>query len=368
MEKTLAESLLEISQEIYEDCGIMTYSVPYLPGRVYIEATGIAEIQNIMKFSTYGHLVSRAARILDDLDRNFLRGTSIPVVPCPGSWVRIIQAGIYKGDLALVLFTPNEGDVVLIVVVPRFNVSEFQNKKRKGSGLLARAAPAPALLDPTFLANFPLNENNIHSIGSRVFHRSGLEVLRAPSAHTLKIEPRPSEAEIFLFQSCVERLHVTYTTETLIRCAVNKALRDCSRRFWHTGDRVRVVEGVFKETTCFIHEIDEANQIITVEFSSPPPTRFEVSIDHLERIFLVGDQVRVALGKNKGRTGSILEITDGVGTIVESTANELIEVTPLSILLHLLIILPSYKCYYYILRAIPKDLLLQPLLIRLLHP
>ena len=41
----------------------MTYSVPYLPGRVYIEATGIAEIQNIMKFSTYGHLVSRAARI-----------------------------------------------------------------------------------------------------------------------------------------------------------------------------------------------------------------------------------------------------------------------------------------------------------------
>ena len=186
-----------------------------------------------------------------------------------------------------------------------------------------------------------------------MFHRSELDILNAPISHTLKIEPRPSETEIFLFQSCCERLDVTFTTENLIRSAVNKAIRSCSRRFWHTGDRVRVVEGVFRETTCFIHEIDEANQFITVEISLPPLTRVEVNINDLERIFLVGDQVRVALGKNKGRTGSILEITDDVCTIVESTANELIEVTPPSILLHLLIILPRYKCYYHILRAIP---------------
>ena len=109
MEKTLAESLLEKSQKIYEDCGIMTYSVPHLPRRVYIEAPGIFEINKIMKFSAYGYLVSRVARVSDDINRSFLHATSPPDVPCPGSWVRIIQAGIYKGDLALVLFTPNEG-------------------------------------------------------------------------------------------------------------------------------------------------------------------------------------------------------------------------------------------------------------------
>lgn len=137
MEKIIAERLLEISQDTHENCGIKTYHVPYLPRRIYIEAPGIAEIQEFIKFSAYGYLVSHAARVLDDFDRNFLHSTSVPDVPCPGSWVRIIQAGIYKGDLALVLFKPREGDIVSIAVIPRFDVS--QSKKRKGSGLLARA-------------------------------------------------------------------------------------------------------------------------------------------------------------------------------------------------------------------------------------
>src|ERR1700678_1673159 len=35
MEKTLAESLLEISQKTHEDCGIKIYHVPYNPRRIY---------------------------------------------------------------------------------------------------------------------------------------------------------------------------------------------------------------------------------------------------------------------------------------------------------------------------------------------
>ena len=338
MEAVLAESLFEISRKTHENLGIKTYHIPFLPRRIYIEAPGIFEIQQLMKFSAYGHFVSRATRILDDINRNFLHSTSFPDVPCPGSWVRIIPAGIYKGDLALVVFTPREGDVVSIAVVPRFNVS--QNKKRKASGLFARAAPPPALLDPEFLAKFPPNENNIHAIGTRMFHRTGLEVLKAPTAHVLKIEPRPTEAELFLFQSCFERLDLNYNAENLIWRAVNEAFRNESRWLWHTGDRVRILEGVFINTSCSIHEIDEANRTAVVEFGSPKPTLVEVSTEDLERKFLVGDQVRVALGKNKGRTGTIVEITDNVGTIVEGMANQLTEVTPPSILLHLLIIIP----------------------------
>ena len=57
----------------------------------------------------------------------------------------------------------------------------------------------------------------------------------------------------------------------------------------------------------------------------------EVSIEDLEQRFLVGDQVHVVLRKNKGRMGSIVEITGNIGTIIESTANQLTEVTPSSI-------------------------------------
>ena len=78
----------------------------------------------------------------------------------------------------------------------------------------------------------------------------------------------------------------------------------------------------------------------------------EVSMEDLERQFLVGDQVHVALGENKGRTGSIIEISNDVGTIIKGTAHQLIEVTPPSILLHLLIILSSSEYCCCILRAI----------------
>jgi hypothetical protein len=188
METILAESFLEISRKTHEDMEIKTYHIPFLPRRIYIEAPGIAVIQQIMKFSAYYHLVSRATRILDDIDRTFLHSTSAPDVPCTGSWVRIIQPGIYKGDLALVLSSPSEGpsDIVTIAVVPRFTVS----KKRRGK------RPAPALLHPQFVEAFPSHGNNMHLIQSRIFHANGLEYLQAPSTHALKVEPRPSEAEL----------------------------------------------------------------------------------------------------------------------------------------------------------------------------
>ena len=349
MEKLLAESLLDISRKTHESSGIKTYHVPHLPRRVYIESPGIVEIQEFMKFSADGRLVSRATRILDDFNRDFLHSTNIPDVPCPGSWVRIIQAGIYKGDLALVLM-PSEGDIRSIAVVPRFNSS--QNKKRKGSGSLTRAAPISALLDSNIVAKFPSNEHNTFLIGSRMFHRSGLEFLQAPGAHALEIERCPSETELSLFQSALERFTVADKTEELIRRAVNKAFRNLSRRLWRSGDRVRILNGTFIDEMCSICEIDEANQIVIVELCSRESTCFEVNIEDLERHFRVGDQVRVAFWRNKGSWGSIIEINDKIGTIVEGTAKQLNEVFSPSILIHLLIILPSSKCYYYILRAI----------------
>jgi hypothetical protein len=363
METILAESLLEI-RKTHEDLGMMTYHIPFLPRRIYIEAPGIVEIQQVMKFSAYGHLVSRATRILDDFNRDFFHSTSPPDVPCIGSWVRIIQPGIYKGDLALVLFTSSEGlsDIVTVAVVPRFTLSK--NKKRRGN------RPAPALLEPKFLAKFPSNDNNYHFFQSRMFHPNGLEYLQAPSTHALKIEPRPSEAELVLFQSSFGQLDVTYRDDLLIQHAVNRAFSNESRRLWRTGDRVRIREGFFVDKSCSICEKDELNRSVVVELDSdsPKPTRVEVSIEDLERQFFVGDQVRVAFGNNKGRTGSILKINDGVGIIVEGTANQLTEVTPpFPPFLFILITLTSLKSCCCILRAITWPLLSPPLLIRLLR-
>jgi transcription antitermination factor NusG len=362
METILAESLLELSQKTDGQSGIKTYRIPYLPRRIYIEAPGLAKIHELMQFSAYGSLVSRASRVLDDFDRGFLQGTRVPDVPDVGSWVRILQPGIYRGDLAVVFSKPSTGDIVTIAVVPR-----LRNKKRKGKGK-GNARPASALLDPNFLAKvYPSNEENIHLIGSREFSSNGLEFLRAASAHALEIEPRPREEELAPFRSSWLLLDKMYQLDAVLHFALKKAFSNESRRLWRTGDRVQILGGAFKGMSSWIREIDEENHSLTVEFDSPKPTSVEVSSEDVERQFLVGDEVRVALGEHKGRTGSITDIHDGVGTIVEGTANKVIEVSVTSTLLDLSLILPSSNRHCSILRAITYRLLSPSLLIRQLH-
>ena len=87
METILAESLSETLQKTLGYAGINIYHIPFLPHHLQIEAPEIAEIQEFMKFSPYGHLMSCATCILDDLDCNFLHSAHIPDVPCIGSWV-----------------------------------------------------------------------------------------------------------------------------------------------------------------------------------------------------------------------------------------------------------------------------------------
>jgi ribosomal protein L24 len=320
MEKMLAGSLSELSHKMYGESGVKTYHVSYLPRRIYLEAPGIAEIQALMRFSAYGPLVSRASRVWDDIDRGFLHGT-IPDVPSVGSWVRILQPGIYRGDLGVVFWKPSTGDIVTIAVVPR-----FRNKRRHGKG---NAKPASALLDPQFLAKvYPPNEENIHLIGSREFSSNGLEFLRAASAHALKIEPRPLEAELLPFQASLLILDKRYQLDAVLFYALNRAFRNASRRLWRLGDRVQILRGSFMGKSALIREIDEESQSAIVEVDS---TSVDVSLEDVERLFLVGDQVHVALGEHKGRSGAIINLNDGVGTIVEGMGTEVIEVsfTPL---------------------------------------
>ena len=117
----------------------------------------------------------------------------------------------------------------------------------------------------------------------------------------------------------------TYEAELLIQRAVNSAFRNESRRLWRTGDRVRILRGSFIGTLCSIHEVDELNHSIVVGL--PDLTYADMEMEDLERHFLVGDQVHVAFGISKGRTGSIIKIIDDIGTIVERTANQVFEVS-----------------------------------------
>jgi transcription antitermination factor NusG len=79
------------------------------------------------------------------------------------------------------------------------------------------------------------------------------------SAHGLKIEPCPSEADLLVFQSFLEILDKTFELDSVICHAVKKAFHNKSRRLWCTGDQVQILKGTFMDTLCSIHEIDKDN-------------------------------------------------------------------------------------------------------------
>jgi hypothetical protein len=147
MEKILAESFLEISQNSHEDCGIKTYHIPYLPRRIYIEAPGIVRDSRVHEvFGLWSPSVSCHTHIGRHQSQFFAQRSrrSLPWVMGPNhtGWAST------RATLPLFFLRPSEGDVVSIAVVPRFKIS--QNKKRKGKG---RAAPH--FLTKKFWLKFP---------------------------------------------------------------------------------------------------------------------------------------------------------------------------------------------------------------------
>ena len=71
MERLLATSLAEVAKNRDLD-PFQIHHVPYFAHRLYIEAPGIHEIQEVLKFSTCSHLAFRGVRVFDDTKRSWL--------------------------------------------------------------------------------------------------------------------------------------------------------------------------------------------------------------------------------------------------------------------------------------------------------
>ena len=78
-------------------------------------------------------------------------------------WVQITDCGLYQNDLALIVESPRQGDVITLTVVPCFNQNERKRRKKD-------TRPSPVLLNAESLAHLPFKDN---------FHKSG--VTKIPS-------------------------------------------------------------------------------------------------------------------------------------------------------------------------------------------
>ena len=102
---------------------------------------------------------------------------------------------IYQNDLALVVESSRQGDLVTLAVVPCFSQNK-RKRRRRGT------RPSSGLLDAESLAQLPFKDN-FYISGSRRFNSSGLEFLLVPAAHALKLENNPSEDQLRPFEQSI---------------------------------------------------------------------------------------------------------------------------------------------------------------------
>lgn len=290
--------------------GIRVHRLPQLPRRLYVEGPSLGEVQRLMTYSQLTYH-GRGIRVIDNVDRKWLQGDIIPLILPPATWVKITDRGLYKNDLALVVESPSQGDVVTLAVVPRFSQNSKKTKRRG-------TKPDPVRLDPESLAQLPFKEN-FHRSGLRRFHPNGLEFLLAPAAHTLYIENNPPEEELRPFEEAIS-LQFRHDIDRLILDAVKSAYHRKVREMWRVGDRMRICDGEFIGCRCHLVEVDSSSQSALVSVLAPDsskPIHVHIDLAHLVQYFEIGDVVRVVIGMEKGRKGSITSIEEEVATIVE---------------------------------------------------
>ena len=293
--------------------GIRVHHFPQFPHRLYIEGPSWQEVRRLMTYSqsTYH---GRGICLIDDVDREWLQGNNPPFSFPRATWVRITNSGLYQNDLALVVESPKQGDLVTLAVVPRFSDNE-RKRRRRGT------RPGPARLDEGSLARLQFKDNFYRS-GSRRFHSSGLEFLLAPAAHTLKLENNPTEDQLRPFEQSisVQCSQKSHDIDQLLRDAVKSAYHRKVQETWRVGDRIRVCDGEFIDWLGQLVEIDSSSQSALVSVWDPKsskPLDVQIFLSNLERYFEIGDVVRVAIGVEKGRKGSITSCRNEVVTIVE---------------------------------------------------
>ena len=128
--------------------GIHIHCLPHFPCQLCIEGPNLYKVQ---------HLHSHGICIIDNVNCKWLLGENISLFfPC-ATWVQITGCSLYQNDLALVVESPRQGDIITLAVVPCFNQNE-RKRRQKGT------RPSSVLLNAKSLAHLPFKDN---------FHRSG---------------------------------------------------------------------------------------------------------------------------------------------------------------------------------------------------
>ncbi|KAG2744347.1 hypothetical protein P692DRAFT_20745766, partial [Suillus brevipes Sb2] len=271
----------------------------WIAGQLYVLADSPKAISDSLPFSLY-LAVKQYVRISDEEREAVER--SHRKIPNP-AWVRIKHEK-YKGDIAQVFDSDLPNDFVAVLVPPR----DFPYSMPRGSRSLLDRSHLP---NGDAVSNISIGEEVIGCKykGERYYmglllknvHRDRLEPVVCPHADDIQLH----------LQSGWNRTFLKTTVHAF------------AMQFLRVGDRARIVKGDLRS---------EIGQVVSTDYPAGSVTlalkfsgfrkEVDIRLEDIERIFQVGDSVRVVAGPYLGVEGYIIQMVDDIICLCQDVSKE----------------------------------------------
>jgi transcription antitermination factor NusG len=276
----------------------------WIPGQLYVVADSPKTIANSLTSSLY--LAVKQYVLISDEEREIVE-RSCSKLPNP-AWVRI-KHGKYKGDIAQVFDSDLLNDLVAVLIPPR----DFPYPMPRGSRSLLDRSRLP---NGDAVSNINRGEEVVgcQYKGERYykglllhnFHRDRLERVVCPHANDIQLHLQSGWDQSFLKSTVVA----------------------FSMQFLHVGDWAKIVKGDLSSEIGKVASTDHPAGSATLDLSLDGHRKeIEVRLQDIERVFRVGDTVRVVAGPYLGVEGHIIEMVNDIFRLCQDVSKEEVNVS-----------------------------------------
>ncbi|KAG1717905.1 hypothetical protein EDB19DRAFT_1921686 [Suillus lakei] len=291
--------------EYLQSKGFSVTVSPWLPGQLYVVSDSPRTIASSLPPS---HKLSvKDYHRISDEERVAVERSTIKF-PNP-SWVRV-KSGMYKGAIGYV-FDPDQLDLFVDVLVA---VREFPYSMPSGSEALLDRSRLPKdktvtdiIRSGEIIGCSYKGQRYYRGLLLRKFHRYQLELVACPHADDV-------------------RLHLQSGFDTPF---VKKSIVAFSMQFLRVGDAARIIAGAVQSEIGTVMSIDHAfggSARIELTFDGHRK-ELEARLEDMERVFWVGDAVRVVAGSYLGLEGHVIQMDEELFRVCQRVSMEEVQVS-----------------------------------------
>ncbi|KAG2047192.1 hypothetical protein BDR06DRAFT_976911 [Suillus hirtellus] len=288
----------------------------WVVGQIYVVADSPKTIADSLHNSLYA-AIKKYSRITDE-ERGAVErsGTALP----NPAWVRIRHSK-YKGCIGKIF---KSGQDTVEVLCPTRN---FPYPMPRGCRALVERSCLPKndsvsdiIIGDEVVGWTFKGERYYMGLLLKHFHCDQLKLLTSPHVDDIQLHLESRWDKPFL----------------------KKTVMAFAMQFLRVGDHARVIKGTLRGELGKVISTDHTYGSACLEFTFHKcPEEIEVRLQDIERVFRVGDSVRVITGPYLGLEGHILQMAEDVFHVCQATTNEVVEVSkyyldrcPLSHTLH----------------------------------